>query len=178
MSLWETFELLRMQLEMACVWVALWPRCRISKLRCVPSRKTVELLRMQRVYGSHCGLVLASASCAVSLSGGRLSRCGCSLCTGGTAAEFSHQRVALCVFVEGVFGLLWMRFVYGYMQPSFRISKLCCVSFWKTVDSLRMQRMYGCTAAVFCTSKLRGVPFGRRLSCCGCSVCRMTLEQL
>ena len=46
--------------------------------------------------------ILASASCVVSLSGGRLSRCGCSLCTGDTVAEFSHQRVALCVFVEGV----------------------------------------------------------------------------
>ena len=73
---------------------------RISELRCVSFWKTLSAAHA--VYGSHCGPALASASCVVSLSGGRLSRCGCSLCTGDTAAEFSHQRVALCVFVEGV----------------------------------------------------------------------------
>eukprot|EP01044_Picomonas_judraskeda_P009335 COSAG03_NODE_1130_length_4760_cov_589.277623_4_plen_84_part_00 len=83
----------------------------------------------------------------------------------------------MCLFGRR-FDLLWMRFVYGYMQPSFRISELRCESFWKTFELLRMQRMYGCTAVVFCTSKWRGVPLGRRLSYCGCSVCRMTLERL
>eukprot|EP01044_Picomonas_judraskeda_P009333 COSAG03_NODE_1130_length_4760_cov_589.277623_2_plen_332_part_00 len=182
-----------MQFEMACVWVALRPRCRISKLRCVPSRKTVELLRMQRVYGSHCGRVLASASCAVCLFGRRLELLWMQRVCGCTVAVSSHRRVTLCVFLQHVgvavdavcarvhcsqdvaSASCAVRSFGGRLsccgcsvcmalRPSSRISKLRCVSLWPAFELLRMQRVYGSHCGrVLASASYAVCLFGRRL---------------